>query len=89
MALLLRRLYQLINRDGYWAFLILPNSRNGMLRGHPLTFLGRKSQLLDNETAKTLGRRRAFKVPITEFATYILGRREIIEGGSESIESEN
>jgi hypothetical protein len=88
LALLLRRLYQLINRDGYWAFYILPNSRNGMLRGHPRTFLGRSHQLLDNETAKSLGRKRAFKVPITDFVKFILGRKEIIEGGSESIESE-
>ncbi len=89
LALLLRRLYQLINRDGYWAFLILPNSRNGMLRGHPRTFLDRSHQLLDSETAKALGRKYAYKVPITDFAKFILGRREIIEGGSESIESEN
>jgi hypothetical protein len=89
LALLLRRLYQLINRDGYWAFLILPNSRNGMLRGHPHTFLGRAHQILDSETAKALGRKYAYKVPITEFTTYILGRKEIIEGGDESTESEN
>ena len=87
-ALLLRRLYQLINRDGYWAFLILPHSRNGMLREHPDTFLGRKSQLLDSETAKALGRKRAFKVPITDFAKFILGRREIIEGENELGENE-
>jgi hypothetical protein len=88
LALLLRRLYQLINKDGYWAFLILPHSRNGMLREHPLTFLGRKSQKLDSETAKALGRKYAFKVPITEFTRFILGHREIIEGENELGESE-
>jgi len=87
-AQLLRRLYQLINRDGYWAFLILPNSKNGILKNHPDTFLGRKSQLLDSETAKALGRKRAFKVPITDFVKFILGHREIIEGENELGESE-
>ena len=87
-AQLLRRVFKLINNDGYWAFLIVPNSKNGILKEHPHEFLGRAHQKLDSETAKALGRKRAFKVPITDFVKFILGHREIIEGENELGESE-
>jgi hypothetical protein len=66
-ALLLRRLYKMINGDGIYAFLIKPRSKTGLLKDFPHEFLGKKPQKINGQWY--------FKVNIIEFARFMFQHR--------------
>jgi len=66
-ALLLRRLYKMINNDGIYAFLIKPRSKTGLLKDFPHEFLGKKPIKVKGQWY--------FKVGISEFIKFMLQHR--------------
>jgi len=66
-ALLLRRLFKMVNNDGIYAFLIKPRSKTGLLKDFPHEFLGKKPIKVRGQWF--------FKVGITEFVRFMLQHR--------------
>jgi hypothetical protein len=70
-AILLRRLYKMINGDGIYSFLIKPRSKTGLLKDFPHEFLGKKPIKVKGQWY--------FKVNVTEFARFMLQHKIEVE----------
>jgi len=70
-AILLRRLYKMINGDGIYSFLIKPRSKTGLLKDFPHEFLGKKPIKVKGQWY--------FKINVTEFVRFMLQHKIEVE----------